>query len=50
MTVNLNYAGRRVVSVRVPEGTDEITLEVPSNGGGQSLKKEEPVIVLTDQR
>jgi hypothetical protein len=46
MKVNLSFAGR-VISVVVPKDTEEITLEVPQ-GVGQGLKKEEPLIVITD--
>jgi hypothetical protein len=47
MVIHLEIAGRRVTTVKVPQGTEEVTLEVPPTGG--TKKEERPLIVLTDK-
>jgi hypothetical protein len=47
MTINITYAGRKV-TVKVPDGADDVTVEIPPLGrnGGHNGK---PLIILTDK-
>ena len=48
MIIHVEVAGRRVTSISVPLGTEEVTIEVPPGNGG-ATKEERPLIVLTDR-
>lgn len=49
MVITISHAGRRL-TVKVPKGTDEVSIEVPPPSGGRtSQESEKPLIILTDR-